>query len=365
MTIPLIDLAREYATIEPEIDAVLRDVARSGRFILGRHVEAFEAELAAYSGAAHGIGVGSGTDALRLALEAVGIKPGDEVVTTPFTFFATAEMISQIGAVPVFADIDPDTYAIDPREIERRLTSRTRAIIPVHLYGQPADMTTIMELARARDIWVVEDAAQAVGAEHRGRRIGGIGDLGCFSFYPTKNLGAYGDAGLVTTNDPGIDDRLRKLRQHGQGAKYVHEALGWSSRLDEIQAAVLRVKLRHLDRWTARRRALADRYRALLAGLPLRLPQDHADAYAVYHLFTIATESRDALQKYLGERGIATAVHYPLPLHLQAPYRAGGTSLPVSEHAARTVLSLPLFPDMTEDELTTVATTVREFFADG
>jgi dTDP-4-amino-4,6-dideoxygalactose transaminase len=363
VTIPFLDLVRQYATIAPEIDAALYDVVRSGQFILGRHVEALEAELAAYSGAAYGIGVGSGTDALRLALEAVGIGPGDEVITTPFTFFATAEMISQIGAVPVFADIDPDSYAIDPREIEKRLTSRTRAIIPVHLYGHPADMTAIMDLARPRDIWVIEDAAQAVGAEHGGRRAGGIGDLGCFSFYPTKNLGAYGDAGLVTTNDPDLAERLRKLRQHGQRVRYVHESLGWSSRLDEIQAAVLRVKLRHLDAWTERRRALADQYRALLAGLPLRLPHDQANAHAVYHLFTVATEDRDALQKYLGERGIATAVHYPIPLHLQEPYRGGATALPVSERAARTVLSLPLFPEMTVDEVKLVAATVRHFFA--
>jgi len=363
VTVPFIDLVREYTSIKAEIDAALRDVVQSGQFILGPHGEAFEAELAAYSGAAHGIGVGSGTDALRLALDALGIEPGDEVITTPFTFIAAAEMVSKAGAVPVFADIDAETYAIDPREVEKHLTTRTRAIIPVHLYGYPADMTALLELARPRGIVVIEDAAQAVGAEHRGRRVGGLGDVACFSFYPTKNLGAYGDGGFVTTNDAAVAERLRKLRHHGQRARYDHESLGWCSRLDEIQAAILRVKLRHLDRWTARRRTLADRYRALLFGLPLRLPRERDAAHAVYHLFTVATEQRDALQKYLTDRAIGTAVHYPAPVHRQAPYRDLAVSLPVSERAAREVLSLPLFPEMTDDELEAVAAAVRGFFA--
>jgi dTDP-4-amino-4,6-dideoxygalactose transaminase len=362
MTVPFIDLGREYATIKPEIVAALHDVVESGQFILGKHVKALEEELAAYCGAAHGLGVGSGTDALRLALEALGVGAGDEVITTPFTFFATAEMISQIGAVPVFADIDPETYVLDARDVANRITPRTRAIIPVHLYGHPADMTALTELARPRGIALIEDAAQAVGASYAGRRVGGIGDIGCFSFYPTKNLGAYGDGGFLTTNDPGIAERLGSLRNHGQRERYVHERLGWCSRLDEIQAAVLRVKLRRLDAWTERRRALADRYRDLLAGLPLQLPRDRDGVYAVYHLFTVATEQRDALRQHLSEQKIATAVHYPIPLHLQAPYQGRGVSLPVSERAARTVLSLPLFPEMTDTELKTVAAAVRAFF---
>ena len=363
MTIPFLDLVRQYETIRDEIDAAVLAVIRSGHFILGEHGGAFEEEFAAYARTAHAVAVGSGTDALRLALEALGIGPGDEVITTPFTFIATAEMVSQIGAVPVFVDIDPETYAIDPRDVEKHLSARTRAIIPVHLYGHPADMTAILELAKPRGIFVIEDAAQAVGAEHRGRRAGGIGDLGCFSFYPTKNLGAYGDAGLITTNDADLAERVRKLRHHGQRVRYIHESLGWSSRLDEIQAAVLRVKLRHLDAWTMRRRRLADHYRALLADLPLQLPQDRDDALAVYHLFTVATDRRDDLQAFLGRRGIGTAVHYPLPIHLQEPYRASGVTLPMSERAAKQVLSLPLFPEMTEDELKTVAAATREFFA--
>jgi dTDP-4-amino-4,6-dideoxygalactose transaminase len=363
VTVPFIDLVRQYATIRDEIDTAVLDVVRSGQFILGEHGRALEQAFAACAGAAHAIAVGSGTDALRLALEAVGIRAGDEVITTPFTFFATAEMISQIGAVPVFADIDPETYCIEPRDIEQHLTARTRAIIPVHLYGHPADMTAILGLAKRRGLFVIEDAAQAVRAEHRGQRIGGLGDLGCFSFYPTKNLGAYGDAGMITTNDAALADRLRMLRQHGQRDRYVHESLGWSSRLDEIQAAVLRVKLRHLEAWTVRRRALADRYRELLAGLPLRLPRDRADVFAVYHLFTVATDRRDDLRAFLSRHGIATAVHYPVPIHRQEPYLAGAVSLPASERAAKEVLSLPLFPEMTDQELKTVAATVHEFFA--
>lgn len=364
MKIPFIDLVRQYATIKDEIDAAMAGVVRSGQFILGRHVKSFEEELAAYVGAAHGVGVGSGTDALRLALEAVGVRRGDEVITTSFTFIATAEMISQIGAVPVFVDIDPDTYVIDPEAIERRLTPRTRAIIPVHLYGHPADMTAIMDLARSRGISVIEDAAQAVGAEHAGRRIGGVGHVGCFSFFPTKNLGAYGDGGLVTTSDASVAERLRKLRHHGQQVRYVHDSLGWCSRLDEIQAAILRVKLRHLENWTERRRACATRYRELLGGLPLRLPAEPDGGRAVYHLFTVATERRDALQKYLDERGIATAVHYPTPIHLQGPYRGGPIGLPATERAAAEVLSLPLFPEMTDDELGVVSGAVRAFFTE-
>jgi dTDP-4-amino-4,6-dideoxygalactose transaminase len=361
--VPFIDLVREYGTIKDEIDHAMRRVVESGQFILGPEVAAFEREMAAYCGAAHAIGVASGTDALRLALEVVDVRAGDEVITSPFTFVATAEMVSQIGAVPVFADLEPGGYAIDPEDVARKITSRTKAIMPVHLYGEPAAMSPLMRLADAHGLAVIEDAAQAIGAEADGRRVGSIGRVGCFSFYPTKNLGAYGDGGLVTTNDPELADRLGMLRQHGGRQKYFHETLGWSSRLDEIQAAVLRVKLRHLDDWTVARRAHVRRYRELLTSVPVQLPPERPGDHGVYHLFTIATPRRDELQKYLAARGIGTAVHYPMPLHRQPLYRSlGAPPCPRSEQAARQVLSLPLFAEMRSDELETVASAVRTFF---
>ena len=363
MSVPFIDLPREYRTIKDEIDAAIRGVVESGQFILGPQVAAFEREMAAYCGAAHGIGVANGTDALRLALEVAGVGAGDEVITTPFTFVATAEMISQLGAVPVFADIEPEGYGLDPEDVARKITPRTKAVIPVHLYGEPAAMEPLMKLADAHGLPVIEDAAQAIGAESAGRRAGSIGRFGCFSFFPTKNLGAYGDAGFVTTNDPDIAQRLNMLRQHGARQKYVHEALGWSSRLDEIQAAVLRVKLRHLDAWTAARRAHVRRYRQLLAGTPLQLPVEREGDRGVYHLFTVETPHRDALQTSLASRGIHTAIHYPVPLHLQPIYRSLGTrALPNSERASRQVLSLPLFPELRADEQDEVVAAIVAFF---
>jgi dTDP-4-amino-4,6-dideoxygalactose transaminase len=365
VTVPFIDLPREYRTIKDEIDAAIRGVVESGQFILGAEVAAFECEMAAYCGAAHGIGVANGTDALRLALEVAGVRPGDEVITTPFTFVATAEMVSQVGAVPVFADIESHGYGLDPLDVARKITPRTKAIIPVHLYGEPAAMDPLMKLAEAHGLAVIEDAAQAIGARSGGRRIGSVGHLGCFSFFPTKNLGAYGDAGFVTTNDGALAERLGMLRQHGQRQRYVHETLGWSSRLDEIQAAVLRVKLRHLDAWTAARHTHVRRYRQLLAGTPVRLPTEREGDRGVYHLFTIETEHRDELQKYLADQGIRTAVHYPVPLHRQPLYRDLATGpLPNSERASRQVLSLPLFPELRPDELETVAAAVRAFFGE-
>jgi dTDP-4-amino-4,6-dideoxygalactose transaminase len=319
--------------------------------------------MAAYCHAAHGIGVGNGTDALLLALEAAGIGPGDEVITSPFTFVATAEMISQAGALPVFADIEADGYCLDPHEAARKITPRTKAIIPVHLYGDPAPMEPLMKLAESHGLLVIEDAAQAIGAESGGRRMGSVGHAACFSFFPTKNLGAYGDAGFVTTNDPGIAERLGMLRQHGARQKYLHETLGWSSRLDEMQAAILRVKLRHLDGWTEARRAHARRYTELLAGTPVVVRTEREGDRGVYHLYTIETPRRDELQKYLGDRGIRTAIHYPIALHQQPLYRhlAAGP-FPHSERAASGVLSLPLFPEMRADEIEAVASAVRAFF---
>ncbi len=363
MNVPIIDLPRQYRTIKGEIDAAIQGVIEGGQFILGTEVAAFEREMAAYCHAAHGIGVANGTDALLLALEAAGVGPGDEVITSPFTFVATAEMVSQAGAQPVFADIEADGYGLDPLEAARKITPRTKAIIPVHLYGDPAPMEAVMKLADAHGLVVIEDAAQAIGAESAGRRMGSVGHVGCFSFFPTKNLGAYGDAGFVTTNDAALAERLGMLRQHGARHKYLHETLGWSSRLDEIQAAILRVKLRHLDGWTEARRAHARRYRELLAGTPVQVRTEREGDRGVYHLFTIETPHRDELQKYLGERGIRTAIHYPIALHQQPLYRGlAAGPFPNSERAARQVLSLPLFPEMRPDELEAVADAVRAFF---
>lgn len=365
MSVPFVDLVRQYRMIAEEIDRAIHGILVGGQFILGPNVEAFERELAGYCEVSHGIGVASGTDAIRLALEAVGVGPGSEVITSPFTFIATAEMISQLGAVPVFVDIEPDTYTLDLSQTAKKVSKRTKAVIPVHLYGHPADMGPIMDLAERHGFWVIEDAAQAVGAEYQGRRVGGIGHMGCFSFFPTKNLGGYGDGGFVTTNDSGLAERVRRLRQHGSREKYVHELLGWSSRLDELQAAVLRVKLRHLDEWTESRRAHAQRYRELLSDLPIHLPLERRGNRAVYHLFTIRTPHRDALQKYLADRGIRSMVHYPVPLHLQPLYRdlAAG-SLPESEQASCEVLSLPMFPELKPAELNAVVSTISDFFSE-
>jgi dTDP-4-amino-4,6-dideoxygalactose transaminase len=364
MKVALIDLPRQYETIALDIDGAIRDVVASGRFILGPQVALFEREFAAYCHAAHAVGVASGTDALRLALEALGVGPGHEVIVPAFTFVATAEVVTQLGAVPVFADVEPRFLGLDPADVARKLTDRTRAVIPVHLYGHTADVTGLRRLTEPRGVWIVEDAAQAVGAEHGGRRAGSLGHVACFSFFPTKNLGAYGDAGALTTNDPAIAERLRMLRDHGSRTKYVHERVGWCSRLDEIQAAVLRVKLRHLDAWTERRRALAADFGRALAGLPLRPPEERPGDRHVYHLFTIRTPRRDALRTHLEQAGIATAIHYPVPLHHQPVYRTpGAASLPVSEQASAEVVSLPFFPELRADEVDAVIAGVRTFFS--
>lgn len=366
MKVPFIDLTRQQATIAAEVGPAVADVIAGAQFILGPNVRAFEAELAAYCGAKHGIGVASGTDALHLALAAVGVTPGDEVIVPAFTFVATAEMVSQLGARPVFADVDARTLTLDAADAAARVTRRTRAIVPVHLYGQVADMAPLDALARRHGLAIVEDAAQAVGADRDGRRAGTLGHAACFSFFPTKNLGAWGDGGFLTTDDDELAARLARRRNHGTRSKYVHEEVGWCSRLDELQAAVLRVKLRHLDAWTEARRRLAARYRSLLAGLPLTLPDDAPRTRGVYHLFTVRLAARDELQRFLTERGIGTAVHYPVPLHQQPVYRdaAAGVSLPECERAAGEVLSLPLYPELREDEQDAVAAAIHAFFAE-
>lgn len=370
--IPGFSLTRQNAELREPLLHALGKVVGEGGFILGENVQSLEAETAAYCGAKYAVGVASGSDALYLALLACGVGPGDEVITTPFTFFATAGAVARAGATPVFVDIDPATWNIDPAAIEAKITARTRAVIPVHLYGCPADMDLILALAAKHGLRVIEDAAQALGAAYKGKKIGALGAAGCFSFFPTKNLGAFGDGGMVVTNDPEIAARVRLLRVHGAKPKYHHHVLGVNSRLDELQAAVLRVKLPHLDGWNERRREIAARYGHLLqpvadaVGDDLRLPTAPAYAYHVYHQYTLQTPRRDELRAFLQAHGVGTAVYYPLPLHLQpvfAPlgYREG--DLPAAEAAAREVLSLPMFPELTDAEVQYVAATVTEFWA--
>lgn len=347
-----------------EIEAAIARVLDRGWYILGPEVEAFEAEFAAFCGVAYGIGVGSGTEALHLALCALGIGPGDEVITVAHTAVATVVAIELAGARPVLVDVHPSTYTLDPARLEPAITPRTRAIIPVHLYGQPADLTPIQEIARRYGLWLIEDAAQAHGATYRGRPVGGWGDLACFSFYPTKNLGALGDGGMVVTNDAQLARRIRELRQYGWRSRYVSETAGFNSRLDEIQAAVLRVKLRYLEAENERRRMLAQRYTALLAGCAVIPPAEQPDARHVYHLYVIRSSRRDDLRQALHNRGIATGIHYPLPIHLQPAYRhlhPGPGALPVTERLAGEVLSLPLYPELSEEQVEHIAQAIREF----
>ena len=354
MTIPLTDLKVQIATIRAEIDAAVAGVLDGGVFVGGEEVRLFEREFASCCGVKGAVGVGSGTDALSLALRALGVGAGDEVITVAHTFAATAEAIVAAGARPVFVDVRADTLLMDGGELERAVTPRTKAVIPVHLYGQVCDMDVLGEVARRRGLIVIEDAAQAHGARWKGRRVGGLGRVGCFSFFPAKNLGACGDAGAVVSDDEAVLDRVRMLADHGRTEKYRHEAVGVNSRLDALQASILRVKLRHLDRWNEARRSAAARYRELLADIGPVLPQSTAGSEPVWHLFVIRTGGRDELRRRLEASGIETGIHYPLPLHLQPAFlhRAGGEgSLPVSEEAARSVLSLPLFPEITDGQL--------------
>jgi dTDP-4-amino-4,6-dideoxygalactose transaminase len=349
-TIPLVDLKAQYAALRPEIDAAIARVIANTSFIMGPEVHAFEEAFAAWCQARYAVGISSGTAAIELTLRALGVGPGDEVITTPFTFIATAEAISATGATPVFADIDPATYNLAPVAAEAAITARTRALLPVHLYGQPAGMDALAAIARRHGLALIEDAAQAHGAEIGGRRVGSLGDAACFSFYPGKNLGAYGDGGAVTTDDEALAGRLRKLRDHGRVSKYVHDELGYGHRLDALQAAILAAKLPHLDAANAARRRLAARYRELLAGSDLVLPFEPEGVTPVYHLYVVRTPRRDALLADLREQGIEAGIHYPLPLHLQPAYRELGLrpgSFPMAEAAAQQVLSLPLFPEMT------------------
>jgi dTDP-4-amino-4,6-dideoxygalactose transaminase len=364
MTIPLVDLKAQYASIKPEIDAAIQRVIDNTSFILGKEVSEFEKNFAAFCRAQFCIGIDSGTAALHLALLLCDVKPGDEVITTTHTFIATAEVISVIGAKPVLVDIDPRTYNIDPQQIERAITPRTKAIIPVHLYGQPAEMDAILEIARRHHLRVIEDAAQAHGAEYRGRRAGTMGDLACFSFYPGKNLGAYGDAGAIVTNHAELAERARLLRDHGRRSKYEHQVVGYGYRLDALQAAILGAKLPHLEAWNARRRAIADYYTELLTNADVVTPYVSQHITPIYHIYTIRHANRTELQKHLKARGIETGIHYPIPLHLQPVYENLGYKrgdFPHAEKAANEILSLPIYPELTDAQVEMIVQAVKEF----
>lgn len=378
--VPILDLARQYATIRPEVEAAVLDVCASQHYILGQHVEQFEKEAAAYLGAHDAVGCASGTDALWLGLIASGVGPGDEVFTTPFSFFATASAITRAGAKPVFVDVDPDTLNLDPKALQTRIdrshSSRMKALLPVHLYGQCANMDDLNRIAKEHKLAVIEDAAQAFGASWRGTRAGDLAPVAAFSFYPTKNLSCFGDGGLVTCNSTALGDHLRRLRNHGSRRRYYHEEIGWNSRLDSMQAAILRVKLRHIDDWNAARAHRAGAYDLLLksAGLlggknqpgPVRLLARRPQAHHIYHQYVLRVPKRDALREFLTARGIGSEVYYPVPLHLQEAFIYLGLregDLPESEKAAREVIALPLFPELSSDEQAQVVSAIAEFYS--
>ena len=360
MSIPMLDLKAEYALFRDELLRRLADMLDSTQYILGPNVQALEKEVAAHVGVGCAVGCASGTDALHLALRVLGIGPGDEVITSPFTFIGTAEAISYTGAAPVFVDIQADTFNIDPARIEQAITTRTKAVMPVHLYGQAADLDPIIDLCRRHRLRLVEDCAQSYGARYGGRMTGAFGDFGCFSFYPSKNLGAFGDGGMVTTNDEALAAEVRVYRNHGSRLRYHHHVIGYNSRLDEIQAVILRLKLEYLEAFNARRRAIAHAYNERLAGCVVT-PAEAPDCVHVYHQYTIRTPRRDAIQQALGDAGIGSMIYYPVPLHRQEVYadRCRGVSLPVSEAAAQEVVSLPIFPQMTLDQVDRVCEVVR------
>lgn len=362
MTVPFGDLRRQYQTIRGEIDAAVQRVLDRGWFVLGEEVEQFEQEFAAYLGARHVVGVGSGTEAIHLALVAAGVKPGDEVITAANTCVPTISAVSFAGATPVLVDAEPAGYNIDPAGIESRITSKTRAILPVHLYGQAADMDPILEIGRRRGIPVIEDAAQGHGATYRGKKLGTLGVAGCFSFYPSKNLGAYGDGGAVATDDDELAVSLRRLRNYGEERRYFHKKKGFNSRLDEVQAAILRVKLAYLDDWNDRRREIATLYDRQITADHVVRPAERLYGRHVYHLYVIRSERRDELQRRLADAGIMTLIHYPVPIHLQESYHDLGKVLgdyPVAESLGKEVLSLPMFPELADEEICYVARTVN------
>jgi dTDP-4-amino-4,6-dideoxygalactose transaminase len=361
--VPFLDLKTQYLNLKTDIDAAVMHVLDTTQFILGEEVSRFEAEFAEYVGARHAIALNTGTSALHLALLAADVGPGDEVITTPFTFVATVAAIRYTGATPVFVDVNLDSYTIDPSRLEAAITPRTKAIIPVHLYGQAADLGPILEIAERRGVKVIEDACQAHGTEYKGRRVGALAFAGAFSFYPGKNLGAYGEGGMAVTNDDAAAAKMRMLRDWGQEKKYHHVMQGFNYRMDGIQGAILRVKLRHLTAWTDARRERAERYNELLTGTPLITPLEMSYSRHVYHVYAIRTRSREELQKALHANGVQTGIHYPIPVHLQPCHADLGHTrgdFPASERAADEVLSLPMFPEMTMAQVEAVATAVRQ-----
>ncbi len=364
MKVPFLDLKAHHAPLTEEFDRAIREVIESSAFAGGPFVERFEEEFASFCGSSYAIGVGNGTDALWLALLALGIGEGDEVITVPNTFIATAEAITYCKARPVFVDVDPDTFTMNPAELEKSLTKKTKAIIPVHLFGQPADMDPILEFARANGLFVVEDAAQAHGAQYKGQKAGTMGDGGCFSFYPGKNLGAFGEAGAVVTNDPELRKQIQMLRDHGQSRKYYHSTMGWNCRMDGIQAAILSIKLSHLDKANSLRRKHALEYNQAFAGIDEVLtPFEAKYARHVYHVYAVRVQERDAVLRHLQEKGVGCAVHYPVPVHLQEAGRNLGYTkgaFPIAEKLADEFLSLPMFPELTEEQIEYVGRCVSE-----
>jgi dTDP-4-amino-4,6-dideoxygalactose transaminase len=360
----MVDLKIQYAAIRDEVAGAVQGVIESTHFILGPQGKALEEAIAAYHGVKYAVAVASGTDALHLALRAAGITSGDEVITTPFTFIATAEAASYIGAVPVFVDIDPITYNIDITKIEAAITKKTKAIIPVHLYGAPVEMDGLMQLAKKHGLKVIEDCAQSFGAEYRGKKTGVFGDIGCFSFFPSKNLGAYGDGGMVVTDDAKLAEHMLSLRNHGSRVRYYHDEIGYNSRLDEIQAAILRIKFKHIDGYNAKRRKNAFLYNKFLAGTGIQTPSEQQDTKHVFHQYTIRVKNRDAVKQKLDAGNVTSSmIYYPVPLHLQAAYKDLGMkpgSLPKAELAAQEVLSLPMYPELTEEQIRLVADAVKK-----
>ncbi len=362
--IPLVDLKTEYENLKNELNRAIQEVLESSSFILGPNGEKLEEEISQYIGAAHALGVANGTDALLLSLEALNIGSGDEVITTPFTFFSTAEVIARVGATPVFVDIDPQTFNMNPELIEAAITKKTKAIIVVHLFGQPADMDAILNISRKQNLHVIEDACQSIGASFRGKKVGSFGDVGCFSFFPSKNLGAYGDGGMIVTNNDDLYRKLKLLRNHGSSERYVHTHIGLNSRLDEIQAAILRVKFKRLDEWNNRRRELAEHYSAELAET-VRVPVEAEDRKHVYHQYCIETIQQEPLAQFLKQKGIATGIYYPIPLHHQQAFFYLGYKIdhfPVSESCSKRILALPINPMMTQEQQDSIISAIKEFF---
>ncbi|MGA9117923.1 MAG: DegT/DnrJ/EryC1/StrS family aminotransferase [Bacteroidota bacterium] len=365
MNIQMVDVVGQYNKIKPEVDAAIHRVLDSGQFINGKEVGEFECSVAGYLGTKYALGCASGTDALQIAMMALGIGPGDEVVTTPFTFVATAETIAILGAKPVYVDIEPETFNIDPAKLASAITPRTKAIIPVHLYGQPADMDPIMQIAREKKIPVIEDCAQAMGASYKAKKVGGIGLIGCISFFPSKNLGCFGDGGMIVTDDKVLAEQMKVIAAHGSRVRYYHDLLGVNSRLDTLQAAILGVKIRHLEEYNTTRQRAAARYEELFRGTPVTVPAVAPYAQHIFHQFTLRAPRRDDLANFLKGKGIPHAVYYPVPLHLQKAFAMSGGKpgdFPVAEKAAAEVLSLPMHTELTADQQEHVASAIAEFY---